>query len=391
MKLGEIREIWRYPVKSMQGERLDSVRVGPRGLPGDRGWAIRDEKRGEIVGAKLLGDLMRCAASYLEEPGEDSVGPAEITLEDGTRFRSDAADASERLSRALGTPVTLWPLQPADRLDHYRRRQPLSEALLRSIFALEPGEPAPDLSGLPEVLREFTTPPGTYFDGAHLLLLTCSSLDSLQCLVPDARVDVRRFRPNFLIDTAAADRGVADAAAADEGDADWSAADRGADPGAAGASAQRARAGHADGAAGAGADFPEQEWPGTRLCIGELVVKVSTPCVRCVMTTREFADLPRAPGIMRALVRHTSQRLGVNAEIETPGRVRVGDAVERIDQRSRSSRGLGPGRGTLHGRRGMIAATEPDPTRRSPSHGRLPAHPGRRRRPARAPHHAQPP
>ena len=52
MRVGPVREIWRYPVKSMAGERLDRGRVGARGLLGDRGWAIRDEATGEIHNAK---------------------------------------------------------------------------------------------------------------------------------------------------------------------------------------------------------------------------------------------------------------------------------------------------------------------------------------------------
>ena len=51
MRVGTVIEIWRYPVKSMGGEQLDRCVVGERGLPGDRGWALRDEVAGEIRGA----------------------------------------------------------------------------------------------------------------------------------------------------------------------------------------------------------------------------------------------------------------------------------------------------------------------------------------------------
>ncbi len=282
-RLGTIKQIWRYPVKSMQGERLTSVRVGRGGLVGDRSWATRDEEQGEIRGGKRLAGLMQCSARYLSEPDEDKVGVAQITLPDGTRFASDAPDASDRLSEALAHLVTLWPLQPADQLDHYRRREPLAEAALRSIFALEPDEPLPDLAGIPEAIREFATPPGTYFDAFPLMMITQASLDELKRLAPDATIDVRRFRPNFLIDT---------------GDL--------------------------------GPGFVERDWPGARLRCGELVVNITVPCVRCVMTTRGFADLPKEPKIMRTLVREAEQRLGVCAEVETPGVVRVGDTVERM-------------------------------------------------------------
>jgi uncharacterized protein len=46
MSLGSVREIWRHPVKSMQGERVKQVSLGMQGIPGDRGWAVRDEEKG---------------------------------------------------------------------------------------------------------------------------------------------------------------------------------------------------------------------------------------------------------------------------------------------------------------------------------------------------------
>ncbi len=52
--IGTVKEIWRYPVKSMAGERLQRANVGALGIYGDRGWAIRDEKAGEIRNARKL-------------------------------------------------------------------------------------------------------------------------------------------------------------------------------------------------------------------------------------------------------------------------------------------------------------------------------------------------
>jgi len=287
MQTGKLEEIWRYPVKSMVGERLERGSAGAAGIPGDRGWAVRDEVKGGIRGAKKIGALMKLAARYPEPPEAGRAGPAEISLPDGTAVMSDAPDASERVSAAVGQPVTLWPLQPADKLDHYRRGAPDHEDLeqeLRSIFALEDGESLPDLSGMPPEVFEYESPPGTYFDAYPLLLMTDASLAALARLAPDSTIDVRRFRPNLLV-------------AVDD----------------------------------AGGGFVESAWVGKRVRIGGLTIKVESDCPRCVMTTRGFADLPDDPTIMRTLVREANHNLGVYASVAEPGSFSVGDAVEVID------------------------------------------------------------
>lgn len=286
MQIGRVTQIWRYPVKSMAGERLTSTEVGVQGLPGDRAWAVRDEERGGIRGAKKLPELMRCAARYLDEPTLTRAGNAEMRLPDGTTIRTDDPEAASRLSRAVGTRVTLWPLQPADQLEHYRRGAPTHADLeqeLRSLFALEPDEPLPDLSGLPPELLEFESPPGTYFDAFPLLLVTESSLRELSRLAPESRIDVRRFRPNFLLELPESPTG-----------------------------------------------FPEAEWAGRRVRLGTVTAEVTIPCMRCVMTTLPFDDLPKDPRIMRTMVRETRQCLGAYARVAEPGVVRLGDAVELL-------------------------------------------------------------
>ena len=290
MIVGHIAQIWRHPVKSMQGERLEAAQVGKQGIPGDRGWAVRDEVRGGIRGAKKIPALMKCAARYLEEPGEDgALLPApEITLPNGERLRANAEDAAERLSRALDWRVTLWPLQPASDLDHYRRGKPDSDDVpteLRAIFGREANEPLPDFSVMPREVFEFESPPGTYFDLDPLLLVTDATLRSLQRVAPASRVDVRRFRPNFVV----------------------AMSDGATDP------------------------FPEIAWAGKRLRIGGAAIAATIACPRCVMITHAFADLPRDPGLMRVVVREANQHVGVYARVAASGPVRVGDAVEIED------------------------------------------------------------
>jgi uncharacterized protein YcbX len=282
MYVGRVAEIWRHPVKSMAGERIDEAEIGSHGIPGDRAYAVRDEVRGGIRGAKKIPALMRCAARQRGGPGS----APEIALPDGTAIRADAAGANERLSQALGTPVTLWPLLPATELEHYRRGRPDHEDVLtelRAIFGREPDEPLPDLSKFPPDLFQYESPPGTYFDVAPILLLTDATLKRLQQLAPASQVDVRRFRPNLVIASPEA-------------------------PG-----------------------FPEIGWVGRRLRAGAALLEIDVACPRCVMITHGFDDLPRDPSLMRTVVREADQCVGVYCRVATPGRVRAGDAVELLD------------------------------------------------------------
>jgi uncharacterized protein YcbX len=286
--VGTIAEIRRYPVKSMEGEVLDATPLGARGLPGDRAWAVRDEVRGGIRGAKKIPALMRFAAVYPTPPAAEGSTPAVITLPDGSTCLTTDPDVNARLSRALDQPVTLWPLVPAENRDHYRRGAPTHEDFeqeMRATFARLPDEPLPDLMVFPPELFELESPPGTYFDAFPLLLMSTRALRTMDERHPESRFDVRRFRPNLVLD-------VTDAA---------------------------------------GDGFPEMQWAGRRLKVGDAELAVTIACPRCVMTTHGFADLPKDPGIMRSLVKETGGQLGVYASVAVPGTVRRGDAAVLLD------------------------------------------------------------
>lgn len=290
MTQASIKEIWRYPVKSMRGERLTQTELGKGGIPFDRGWAVRDEVEKTIRGAKHLAGLMNCAARYLMDTKADPVPKAEITLPDGRLINSDDAKVNAALSDVVGRAVTLWPLQPREKDEHYRKNVPITdiEAHLRQVFGLEPQEPIPDLSAFPsDVLQEITvyaSPRGTYFDAFPLNVLTEASLRYMQSLLPHSTIDVRRFRPNFLIMD-----------------------DK------------------------AGAKPVEFDWVGREVSLGRARIAAIMRCPRCIMTTRAQEGpgiaLPRDSAIMRALVRETAQNLSIYATVVTEGRVAVGDTV----------------------------------------------------------------
>jgi uncharacterized protein YcbX len=304
MILGTVKQIWRYPVKSMSGEQLEDCTVGELGIPGDRGWALRDEKTNEITNGKNIPVMMQTAARYREDPGNGSVPHVDMTLNDGSTIGSDDVDGDERLSQALGRAVTLWSRQPASNKAHYRRASIISrltgfklvrdqlprllrlssvEAQVREAFSREPGEPIPDLTQLPPKLLEFTSPLGTYFDAFPIHLLTTASLAAMAQLNTDALWDSRRFRPNFLIETKDGLEGLIEAA-----------------------------------------------WAGRTLRVGEVELKCEMPTVRCGMTMQAQVGLPKDPSILRSIVKEADQNLGIYASVVSNGRVALNDSVELL-------------------------------------------------------------
>jgi uncharacterized protein YcbX len=91
-----ITELWRYPVKSLQGQQIGSVRVTSDGLEGDRRYAIYDLETGFGLTGRRVPALLFASARLLDH------GELEITLPDGSVARDDAD-----LSAWLGRPVKL--------------------------------------------------------------------------------------------------------------------------------------------------------------------------------------------------------------------------------------------------------------------------------------------
>ncbi|MGH2486157.1 MAG: MOSC N-terminal beta barrel domain-containing protein, partial [Ktedonobacterales bacterium] len=70
MRLGTVRQVWCYPVKSLRGEPLDEASVSARGLAHDRRYALLDPATGKVGSAKhprLWGRLLACQARMLED------------------------------------------------------------------------------------------------------------------------------------------------------------------------------------------------------------------------------------------------------------------------------------------------------------------------------------
>lgn len=263
---GSVVSLWRYPVKSMMGEELNAAALTERGLLGDRAYALVDSSNRKVVSAKnprKWGSLFDFRAALAEHPrlGE-KIPPARITLPDGTIVTSEQRDLNQILSSVLGREVTLATTAPKDpSLEEYW----------------------PDMEGLAhrETVTEEAMPTGTFFDLAVVHLLTTGTIDRLRELYPQGRFEVRRFRPNIVVEPASGEK-----------------------------------------------KFVENAWIGHTLTIGDEVrLSITGPCPRCVMTTLPQGDLPRDPRILRTAAQHNQVNVGVYAAVLRGGTIRRGDPV----------------------------------------------------------------
>lgn len=95
-----VEEVWRYPVKSMAGEQLSEVEVGPLGIPGDRELVVVDGK-GKIQDARSRPGLLRHRAT-LDTDGRVRVDGRDWEDSEVTRWIREAAGRSARLCRLAG-------------------------------------------------------------------------------------------------------------------------------------------------------------------------------------------------------------------------------------------------------------------------------------------------
>jgi uncharacterized protein len=263
---GAVVSLWRYPVKSMMGEELNSSAVIDRGLLGDRSLALVDTETGKVVSAKnpkKWSAMFDFRAAFTAPPElEHPLPPVRVTLPDGVTVTSDDTRFADLMSAALGRPVALATGAPS---------QPSLE------------EYWPDMAELAhqETVTDERMPAGTFFDLATIHVLTTATINQLRALYPEGRFEVRRFRPNIVV--------------------------------------------HPD---DVDAEFVESKWVGQQLRVGDdVVLEITDHCPRCVMTTLPQGDLPKDSGILRAAARYNDVHVGVYAEVRRAGIVRRGDAV----------------------------------------------------------------
>jgi uncharacterized protein YcbX len=280
-EMGKVACLWRYPVKSMQGEELSEAELTQYGLLGDRLYALVDVSEGKAVSAKnpvKWPTLLACKARFLEPPKKAAAPPpVRMTLPDGSTTESSARDCHQIMSNALKRTVIL---AMAD-----RGWMSGVHATLPATWAGKAEQYWPDMDGLDQrdTVTEFTMPRGTFFDGAMVHLITTATLIALHEAYPKGRFEPQRFRPNLLIDTPEAMKG-----------------------------------------------FVEQSWIGRDIKIGETGLTVTGPCGRCVMTTLAQGDLPKDNGILRTAVQYNEGSVGVYAKVTQDGVLKRGDRLRLV-------------------------------------------------------------
>jgi hypothetical protein len=271
--IGVVQDLFRYPVKSMLGERLSAVDIGAHGVVGDRAYALR-ETNGRVLTAKKWPNLLDFRAAYETTPRPIDLAPLRITLPDGRALIAQDPDPSTLLSAVLGRTVVLDRAQ-GDLPSHAE----IDPATVFGDVPVEQVMPGRTAATMPD---SFALPPGTFFDSGSIHVLASGTLAHLHTLIgADAQLDPRRFRPNIVVETA---------------------------PGV--------------------EAFMEDSWLEGTLEVGERVqIMQLRPTLRCVMTTHRQAELGRDLRILRAAAWSHQDHVGVWGSIGKAGTVRVGDPV----------------------------------------------------------------
>lgn len=264
--IGQLKALWRYPVKSMQGESLQTSEIIEKGLLGDRTYALWDIATQRVASAKnpkKWAALLDCHATLAATPKIGEPIPAvRVTLPNGTTLTNTQPDIDPLLSNWIEREVQFLSAAPENpSLDQYW----------------------PDVDGreFRDTTLELLMPEGTFFDSCPIHAITVATLDRLKALYPAGEFEPCRFRPNLLIDTHSKQ-----------------------------------------------ADFIENDWIGKTLSIGQTVkLKVDTHCPRCVVTTLAQNNLPQDLNILRTTATHNNVIAGIRLSVIKSGTIGEGDNI----------------------------------------------------------------
>lgn len=274
--VGHVRELWRYPVKSMRGTTVGELKITEQGSVGDRAWALRDPVNGRIASAKRFPRLLDFRASYEDEPAAGQPGRVRIEIPDGRVMYAGSPGVSEVISGIIGRTLVLVDRPGLD------EKTSIDKA---TVFGDIPvGQMKPDWT--PATMPDFfPLKSGSFFEIGAVYLLASGSVEHIRALGgAGSSADRRRFRPNLYIDT-----------------------------------------GPPDGR------FAEDEWAGGALAVGPAVILDGfAPTLWCVTSTLAQGDLPQDRRVLRTIADSHQGCLGVYASVRSPGVLRVGDPVHLL-------------------------------------------------------------
>ena len=247
----------------MMGESLQSTVLTEKGLQADRGFALIDVETGKVASAK-----------------NPKIWPNMFSFQSRIIEQPESGQANVVVEIKLpdGSTVNSNDSQVDGRL---------SDALGRAVTLVSqvPQQPQleeywPDIEELDnrDIVTDEDMPVGTFFDLAIVHLLTMSTLDELTKHYPQGQFEARRFRPNILVST-------------DQ------------------------------------KGFVENDWIGKTLAIGDVLLKVTDPCPRCVMTTLPQGDLQKDTQILRTAAQQNNAHVGVYADVIQPGTISCNDQI----------------------------------------------------------------
>jgi len=228
-----VQALWHYPIKSLLGEAQKHLSVDTRGVVGDRLFAIVDAQ-GKFGSGKTTQRFKRIDGLMSLRALTDG-GVLRIGFPDGQEIDISSEKLNDQLSGFLGEPVTIQKEQ-----------------------------------GVP------------HHDDAAIHLLLSSELNALQRLLPDARIDPRRFRANIVLDTPN--------------------------------------------------QMTADDLLGKTLSLGDTRLMVTHKTERCRMVTMAQEDLAFDAHILRSVAQQFDVHFGVYAKVLKPGSVAVGDTVHAASE-----------------------------------------------------------
>ncbi|MFC4558342.1 MOSC domain-containing protein [Virgibacillus kekensis] len=242
MLIGQIKEIVRHPVKSFRGENVQKTKIMDYGLYGDRSHALIDESNNRnFLSITQFQEMVRYKARFVGEERVEEYPKVEIVTPEGNVFDWDNKELMAEIEQKSNRKVSTITYPPA-----HVPIGPIAEE--------------------------------------NIQLVTDASLNKIEELWGEAKIDHRRFRPNLII----------------------SLEDKN--------------------------PFEEEKWFGKRLKIGpEVEIELIRHCKRCMIITVNPDNAERSPDLHKTVAKERKNNFGVYASVIKTGDIHVEDEVHLLD------------------------------------------------------------